>query len=142
VRRAAEYDELCVVQEREIQAVLTREKAAEWVKRQEELKEQEWDVARRLIERAKELLDDPRVKWSGGDIAKMLDVASKLARLATGLETDRRELTGDGGGPIQVEVDVGPIIRKVYGDVIDVPQERLALGPGLAQDAPEGVWEG
>lgn len=135
VRRAAEYDELCAAQEREIQAVLTKDRAAEWVKRQERLKEEEFAIAERLIAKAKELLEDPRVRWSGGDIAKLLDVASKLGRLATGLETDRREITGDGGGPVKVEIDVRPLIKRVYGEVIEPEASRsIGLGEKAAGD--------
>lgn len=127
VRRAAEYDELCAAQEREIQAVLTKDRAAEWVKRQERLKEEEFAIAERLLAKAKELLEDPRVRWSGGDIAKLLDVASKLGRLASGLETDRREVTGEGGGPVKVEIDVRPLIKRVYGEVIDAQESHGVL---------------
>jgi hypothetical protein len=138
VRRAASWDELCAAQERAIQQVLTKEKAVEWVKRQERLKEAEWEIAERCIAKAKELLNRPDVKWSGGDIAKLLDIASKLARLATGLETDRREVTGEGGGPVRVEVDVGPLIRRVYGGseegrIIDVGTGTGAPGVGMGE---------
>src|SRR5687768_1958010 len=63
VRRAAEYDAFVLGQEREMALVLTREKAVVWAKRQERLKEAEWEIAERLIERARELLDDSKVRW-------------------------------------------------------------------------------
>jgi hypothetical protein len=141
VARAADYDALCVEQEMAVQEVLRKSRAVDWVKRQESLKEAEWEIAERCIEKAKDLLGRPDVRWSGGDIAKLLDVASKLARLATGMETDRRELTGKDGGPVKVEVDVAPLIKRVYGSsvasveepkAIDVPSEARELGSGGA----------
>lgn len=145
VRRAGEYDELCARQEREIQSVLTRERAADWVKRQEKLKEDEWAAAEEAIALARELMGQLRergVKVTLGDIAKLLDVASKLGRLATGLETDRRELTGEGGGPIKVEVDVGAMIKRVYGPpedarAIDVESARTT-GALIGVDGASG----
>lgn len=134
VARAAAYDELCIRQELELQAVLTKSKAVDWVRRQERLKEAEWEIAERCIEKAKELLARPDVKWSGGDIAKLLDVASKLARLSTGMETDRRELTGKDGGPVKVEVDVTPLIRRVYGAEVPPPN-----GPVIDIQSSEGA---
>jgi hypothetical protein len=115
VRRAAEYDELAFDAERGVQAVLTKAKAVDWVRRQENLKELEWSIAEKMLAKAKSLLEDPSVKWTGGDIAKALDIASKLGRLATGMETDRKEVTGKDGGPVRVEVDVAPLIKRVYG---------------------------
>lgn len=152
VARAAEYDALCVEQEMAVQEVLRKSRAVDWVKRQDALKEAEWDIAERCIAKARELLGRPDVKWSGGDIAKLLDVASKLARLATGMETDRRELTGKDGGPVKVEVDVAPLIKRVYGasaasveepKAIEVPSEARQLeDPGAWYRKKAGAPEG
>ena len=53
-----------------------------------------------------------------GDVARLLDLASKLGRLSTGLATDKTELTGPDNGPIRVEFE--EMLKKVYGEVIDV----------------------
>ncbi len=123
VERAAEYDGFVAAQEREMALVVTRERAVVWAKRQEELKEAEHAMALRCLAKAEELLNRTDVRWSGGDIAKLLDVASKLGRLSTGMATDRRqeEVVGADGGPVQVQVDISSALRKVYGSELPAP---------------------
>jgi len=41
-----------------------------------------------------------------GDIARILELASRLGRLASGLATDKTEITGEGGGPVLVEFEL------------------------------------
>ena len=50
-----------------------------------------------------------------GDVARALDLASKLGRLASGMATDHTELTGQDGGPIQIELSAA--LNKIYGPV-------------------------
>ena len=62
-----------------------------------------------------------------GDVARALDLASKLGRLAAGMPTEVKEITGEGGGPIRVEVSVA--LEKIYGaplpgEVVDVQEVR------------------
>jgi hypothetical protein len=52
------------------------------------------------------------------DIARILEIASKLGRLASEMPTDRTELTGEDGGPIRVELSAA--LDKIYGAVVDV----------------------
>jgi hypothetical protein len=54
----------------------------------------------------------------------MLELASKLGWLASGLATDKTEITGDGGGPVRVEVTLA--LEKIYGEPL--PGEVLADG--------------
>jgi len=58
-----------------------------------------------------------------GDIARMLEIASKLGRLATGLGTDGERRKDDAGPAVRVEVTVA--LEKIYGEplpgeVVDV----------------------
>ena len=96
---------------------MTRGKAAEWLKRQEELREEEWEMHERCIEAAerglKAYMDREKVYANLADIARILEVASKLGRLAAGMATNRTEVTGEDGGPIQVELAAA--LNKIYG---------------------------
>ena len=47
------------------------------------------------------------------EIAGLLELASKLGRLASGLPTDHTELTGEDGGPLRVELTAA--LNKIYG---------------------------
>lgn len=101
-----------------------REKEAEkWSKRQDTIREHEYSMAERLRKVAGKMLDTPLIEklieggpdgeitklvpanWKMGDAAKFLEVFSKLARMAAQMatNTERRELTGEDGGPIQTE---------------------------------------
>ncbi|HEY9174560.1 MAG TPA: hypothetical protein VI136_19925, partial [Verrucomicrobiae bacterium] len=80
------------VVEREAIAATVRSKAAEWESREQKLRETEWAMHERAIAAAKKGLDAymarDKVYANLADIARMLEIASKLGRLATGLGTD------------------------------------------------------
>ncbi len=81
----------------------------EWQRRRDELREQEWKFSKELLDKAQQMLVFPLAKttrtaesdgqtvitevyparWSIGDVARYLETASKLARLALGEETER-----------------------------------------------------
>ncbi len=58
------------------------------------------------------------------DIARMLEIASKLGRLATGLGTDGERRKGDELPAVRVEVRLA--LEKIYGEPL--PGELLAEG--------------
>ena len=107
--------------EREAVGVAARGKAVEWANRQQALLEEEWAVHEECIRAGREALKRFYDRGKGatlGDIARMFAEGSRLGRLASGLATDRTEVTGEDGGPIRVELEAA--LRKVYGDVVDV----------------------
>ena len=67
-------------------------------------------------------------------ISRMLEVASKLGRLASGLATDKTEVTGEDGGPIRLELEAA--LKKVYGAVVDVEASPLQLSPPTEERGP------
>jgi hypothetical protein len=91
----------------------------EWGRRRSELCEIEWGKARQLLERADAMLKLPLtekivdsdgqmvvikpVRWSAADIARYTETASKLMRLAAGMETERTDVTS-GGQPLTFRV--------------------------------------
>lgn len=96
---------------------MTRVKSAQWLKRQEEHRDDEWALRGELVEAGRRQLLKFRDGTKGatlGDVARALELASKLGRLATGMATDRTEVTGEDGGPIKVELEVA--LKKIYGD--------------------------
>jgi hypothetical protein len=124
--------------EREAAEALMRAKGVDWVQRQEEHRAEEWKARGRVLELARVAIE----RWLANEarcgslegIARLLDLASKLGRLASGMPTDRTEVTGEGGGPIMIEFEAA--LKKVYGKrnavVIDVevkPVEPAALPP-------------
>lgn len=120
--------------EREATEVLTRTKAAQWLTRREEHRDEEWALRGELIVAGRAVLARFKDGAKGatlGDVARALDLASKLGRLASGMPTDKTELTGEDGGPIRIELAAA--LNKIYGDVTDgemtpVPLAQLPEG--------------
>jgi hypothetical protein len=120
--------------EREATEALARGKSAQWLKRQEEHRDEEWALRGELIAAGRKVLKRFTEDGKGatlGDVARALDLASRLGRLASGMATDKTEITGEDGGPIRVELSAA--LNKIYGDVVDVtatpvPSSQLAEG--------------
>lgn len=121
---------LAIVEREAIEAV-ARSKAAEWENREQKLRETEWAMHERAIAAAKRGLDAymerEKVYANLADIARMLEIASKLGRLATGLGTDGERRKGDDLPAVRVEVTVA--LEKIYGEplpgeVVDVEEVR------------------
>ena len=126
--------------EREAAEALVRGKAAEWVKREEELRTQEWETRAEAVELAREAIsrwkNTPNRCGSLEGIARLLDLASTLGHRATGTPMERVEVTGEDGGPIRVEFEAA--LRKVYGSVVDVEATPV---PATQIEAPPGECE-
>jgi hypothetical protein len=126
-RVAAHAAHLAVV-EREAIEVAARSKAAEWASREQKVRETEWAMHERAIAAAERaftaFMAREKVYANLADIARMLEIASKLGRLATGLRTDGEGRRGDDMPAVRVEVTVA--LEKIYGEPL--PGEVLADG--------------
>lgn len=114
--------------ERQAAEALARLNGVDWAKRQKEHREEEWMLRTELIAAGRKVLEKFKEGNRGatlGDVARALDIASKLGRLASGLATDKTEVTGEDGGPIRVEFEAA--LKKIYGDVVDVEAVPTAL---------------
>ena len=123
--RVRAHAERLATVEREATEALAREKGAEWLKRQQTLRQTEWEMHEKCIAAAKRglaaFMEREKVYANLADISRMLEVASRLGRLASGLATDKTEVTGEDGGAIRVEFEAA--LKKVYGrrgQVVDV----------------------
>jgi len=116
--RVAAYAAHLAVVEREAIAATVRSKAAEWETREQTLRETEWAMHEQAIAAAKRGLDEylkrEKVYANLADIARMLEIASKLGRLATGLGMDGERRKGDDLPAVRVEVTVA--LEKIYGE--------------------------
>ena len=135
-QRVQAYTDHLARLERETTEAMVRTKSVDWLKRQQQQREEEWDVHAELLETAREALrrwkSKPERCGSLEGIARLLELASKLGRLASGLATEKTEVTGEDGNPIQIELQAA--LKKIYGDVIDVqatpvPQPLLPPTP-------------
>ena len=120
---------LLAAQEREAIEATALGNAAQWETREQKLRETEWAMHERAIAAAKRGLDAfmerEKVYANLADIARILEVASKLGRMASGLATETVEHTGEIDVNFRLEVEAA--VKKVYGDVVDVePVKEVA----------------
>jgi hypothetical protein len=105
-------------------------KAHEWARREQDLREQEWEHAEQLLAKADQMLRMPIVRqekrenegpdgkvekitiieptrWDFGTAARMIELASKLGRMAIGMETDKvKQESVVSAGPVVTEASV------------------------------------
>lgn len=106
-----------------------------WAKRQRQIREQDWQDAQALRAKVRDMLQFPLshrvVKDDGKEIhiypakftlnnaARMLDVASRLERLAAGLNTDKIEHTGKDDTPLAAATGQVVIVELPPGRLVD-----------------------
>jgi hypothetical protein len=117
--RARAYDGHMARVAQEAEEATARAKADEWTRRQEPVRDREWalhEACMRVAEEAlKRFLENARRGATLGDIARLIEVGSKMGRLASGMATDRTEVTTEHGGSVQLELTAA--LNKVYGDL-------------------------
>jgi len=122
--------------EREATEAVARGKAAEWLTRQEKIRDREWSMHEKCLAAAERALasfmEREKVYANLSDIARILEVASKLGRLAAGMATDRTEVTGEDGGPIRVELSAA--LNKIYG--VAAPPANVEPAPHVVDVTP------
>ena len=127
--RVAAHAEYLSRVEREATEALARGKSAEWLTRQQTLRETEWEMHEKCIAAARRglaaYMEREKVYANLSDIARMLEIASKLGRLATGMPTDKTEITGEDGGPIKVEISAA--LDRIYG--VEVMEAEVIADP-------------
>ena len=114
-RVAAHGAHLAIIEREAVEAV-ARSNAAEWEKRETQLRETEWAMHEAAIAAAKRgldaYMDKDKVYANLADIARMLEIASKLGRLATGLDKSNGEMADE---PQALRVEVTVALEKIYG---------------------------
>jgi hypothetical protein len=111
----------------------------EWRERRDQIRQTEWDMHEALIEKAQRMLEFPiretetimedgvtrltikPIKWSGGTPAQYLDLASKLARLAAEMETDRIKV--DDWRDEFKKAGVDP--QEIYNELVEAAAKRM-----------------
>ena len=103
--------------EREAAEALAVQAGTDWAKRQEQHREDEWQTRSELIVLAREAID----RWKKNPvrcgtlegIARLLDLASKLGRVSSGLSLEPVEKTGEEDAAFMIQIEVA--LEKVYG---------------------------
>ena len=134
-RVRAHVEHLATV-EREAIEGLALEKAVDWNKVHEAVKIAEWQRHKKLIALADEML----ARWEKNKakcgtlegIARVLELATKLGRLAAGMPTEVKEVNTTVKATIDVDWEIA--IRKAYGQV--APAGDQATPPVTAVPTP------
>ena len=127
--------------EREATEALARGKAAEWLTRQQEVREREWEMHESSIAAAQRafaaFMSREKVRTWRTSPGCWKWPANWGGWRPDWLRT-KREITGEDGGPIRLELEAA--LKKVYGAVVDVeavPRQMLRPSQGLrASPAP------
>jgi len=108
----------------------------EWIARRQEVRQAEWAMHHELLATARTALvnfQDNAHKTTVADIARLIELASRLGRLACGMESGQL----DPAAPT-VRIEIGAALKRVYGQPLEVLAEQLKEPPALpATAAPE-----
>ncbi len=118
VDRVASHAAQLAVAQREATEALLRAKAAEWVKRETELREEEWATRKEAVGLALEAIErwkqNPNRCGTLEGIARLLELGSTLGHRATRTPMDRVEVSVEVDVNFRVEVEAA--VRRVYGE--------------------------
>ena len=87
-----------------------------WAVRREALREAEWKLHQECLEAGREALrqwQESGKVASLGDVAKLLELGTKLARMAAGMPDNHVMITGEEGEPIRVQFEAA--LARAYG---------------------------
>jgi hypothetical protein len=131
-RVKAEEARLAAV-ERQATEALARQRGAQKLKRQAEQLEAEWETRSEALDLARSAI----ARWKANEkrcgslegIARLLDLASKLGRLAVGMPTESTEVSVEQDVTVRVELEAA--LKKVYGVQVGPPAAPAAQGSVL-----------
>ena len=143
-RVQAHAGHLAAVERASIEGV-AREKAIEWHKVHEEQRIAEWKARCDALELAQRAI----ARWRKNEnkcgtlegIARLLELASRLGRLASGMPTESVEVTGEIKATLEIEWELA--LKKVYGvakparPVVEVEavESKGLLAPGVTGES-------
>lgn len=134
--RAAAYDARNAEVIDDARSRVMREMAEKWQRRREAQREKDYAIGVQLQERASALLEQP-LEARAGDVPRLAETGSKLARLAAGMETDHQKVTGS----ISVDIDLSALsdeqLREHMATHARAAHALIAGAPGAA--AEQGV---
>jgi hypothetical protein len=107
---------LAEIERKAAEALATRN-GVDWAKRQEEHREDEWQTRGELIALAREAIDrwkkTPARCGTLEGIARLLDLASKLGRVSSGLALEPEDKPKEEDAAFMIQIDVA--LEKIYG---------------------------
>ena len=115
--RVRAYEDHTALVQRDANDALIRLKAPEWLARQQAIREAGWQVQEKAIRACEEALRRFMANEGRGatlgDVARLMEAATKVGRLAAGMATERTETSHEARGVLSVEIMAA--LDKVYG---------------------------
>lgn len=113
-----------------------------WPQRKKELREDEWRIYRKLLAKCElgidRLFAEPRIKLSAADLTRLLDLAERIGRLATGLPKDNTAQDIDGHDDRTLRLEVAAAVKKIYAMPMDTLAIKMARRPEPIDIEPTG----
>lgn len=109
---------------------------AEWIARRQDVRAAEWALHHEVLAAARTALvnfQENAHKTTVQDITRLIELASRLGRLACGMESGQL----DPATPT-VRIEIADALKRVYGQPIEILAEQVkqpALSPPEAPDA-------
>ena len=124
-RRAKAYDARLDKAKLDTEIQVTKDLAAERIRRREQVDEAAWSMAEALLDKAREILALPVSPLSVrlADVVPVVQLADKLGRMSVGLPTDNTSQNQKMSGSVEVKQDLPEILAAPFRDVA----ARLAL---------------
>lgn len=123
--------------ERKTAEALAVQAGTDWAKRQEQHREDEWQTRSELIALAREAIDrwkkNPARCGTLEGIARLLDLASKLGRVSSGLSLEPVDKPVEEDAAFMIQIEVA--LEKIYG--AEVPPPTVTVPPANVVDVPE-----
>ncbi len=117
VERANAYEKHLIATQNAAQELALREQSVDWAKRRIEQRAEEWKARTELLELAQETIkrwkSKPERCGTLEGIARLIELASKLGRLAAEMETEKPETPVKEVRTISIEFRAA--IEKIYG---------------------------
>ncbi len=106
--------------ERKAAEAVAIQNGVDWAKRQEQHREDEWQTRTELIGLAREAIErwkkNPARCGTLEGIARLLDLASKLGRVSSGLSLEPAEKPGEEETAFMIQIEVA--LEKIYGPTV------------------------
>jgi len=137
-RVQAHGQHLAEVERKAAEAVVTVS-GVDWGRRQVEHREEEWSLRGELIAAGRKVLEKFKEGSRGatlGDVARALDLASKLGRLSSGLPNEVKEVKETVTGRLEIEWEIA--LRKIYGGPEGATMEAEVLESKVLSQGMEG----
>ena len=127
--------------ERRTAEALAVQAGTDWAKRQEQHREDEWQARTELLVLAREAI----ARWKKAEhrcgtlegIARLLDLASKLGRVSSGLALEPAEKPDENDAAFMIQIEVA--LEKIYGQTesgLNSPPATMEPAPAVVEVEP------